>query len=33
MAFITISILPMALFYFTMQKYVVKGLAEGAIKG
>ncbi|MBN2051605.1 MAG: carbohydrate ABC transporter permease [Spirochaetales bacterium] len=33
MAFITISVLPMAFFYFTMQKYVVKGLTAGAVKG
>jgi raffinose/stachyose/melibiose transport system permease protein len=33
MAFITISVLPMAIFYFTMQKYVVRGLTAGALKG
>ena len=33
MSFITLSILPMALFYFTMQRYVVRGLTAGAVKG
>lgn len=33
MAFITISVFPMAVFYFAMQKYVVSGLTGGAIKG
>jgi raffinose/stachyose/melibiose transport system permease protein len=33
MAFMTLSILPMALFYFAMQKYIVSGLTAGAIKG
>ena len=33
MAFITISVLPMAVFYFIIQKYVFKGLTAGAIKG
>ncbi|UCF95878.1 MAG: carbohydrate ABC transporter permease [Spirochaetaceae bacterium] len=33
MSFITLAILPTAVFYFSMQKYVVKGLTAGAIKG
>jgi raffinose/stachyose/melibiose transport system permease protein len=33
MSFITISILPTAVFYFSMQKYVVRGLTAGAVKG
>ena len=33
MAFITISVLPMAVFYFTMQKHIVRGLTAGAVKG
>ena len=33
MAFISISVLPMAIFYFAMQKYVVRGLTAGALKG
>jgi raffinose/stachyose/melibiose transport system permease protein len=33
MAFITIAIIPVALFYFFMQKYVVAGLTAGAVKG
>lgn len=33
MAFITLSMLPIAIFYFILQKYVVEGLTSGAIKG
>lgn len=33
MAFMTLSILPMAIFYFAMQKYIVSGLTAGAVKG
>jgi len=33
MAFITLSILPIAIFYFLMQKYVIEGLTAGAVKG
>lgn len=33
MAFITVAMLPIAIFYFTMQKYVVAGLTAGAVKG
>jgi len=33
MAFITISIIPMALFYLFLQKYIVAGLTAGATKG
>ncbi|MFO7729704.1 MAG: carbohydrate ABC transporter permease [Spirochaetia bacterium] len=33
MAFITISILPMAVFYFTLQRQIVSGLTSGALKG
>ena len=33
MAFITISLLPMALFYIFLQKYIVAGLTAGAVKG
>lgn len=33
MAFITISLLPMALFYIFLQRYIVAGLTAGATKG
>lgn len=33
MAFITLSILPMAIFYLVAQKYIVAGLTAGATKG
>lgn len=33
MSFITLAILPMAVFYFSLQRYVVQGLTAGAIKG
>jgi len=33
MAFISISLLPMALFYIFLQKYIVAGLTAGAVKG
>lgn len=33
MAFITISILPMAIFYYTLQRQIVSGLTSGAVKG
>ena len=33
MAFITLSIVPIAIFYYSAQRYVVKGLTAGAIKG
>jgi len=33
MAFITISILPMAIFYYALQRHIVAGLTTGAIKG
>lgn len=33
MAFITLSMLPIAIFYFALQKYVVEGLTSGAVKG
>ncbi|WP_304224332.1 carbohydrate ABC transporter permease [Gracilinema caldarium] len=33
MAFITISMIPMVLFYLFLQKYIVSGLTAGAIKG
>lgn len=33
MAFITVAILPMILFYVFMQKYIVAGLTAGAVKG
>lgn len=33
MAFITISILPMAIFYYALQGHIVAGLTTGAIKG
>ncbi|WP_020613007.1 carbohydrate ABC transporter permease [Sediminispirochaeta bajacaliforniensis] len=33
MAFITISIIPMAAFYFSAQRYIVAGLTAGAVKG
>lgn len=33
MAFITISILPMAVFYYILQRQIVAGLTSGALKG
>ena len=33
MAFITISILPMAIFYYSLQQQIVSGLTSGAVKG
>ncbi len=33
MAFITLSILPISIIYFILQKYVVEGLTAGAVKG
>lgn len=33
MAFITLSLIPIAIFYLLMQKYIVAGLTAGAIKG
>ncbi len=33
MAFITISIIPMAIFYYTLQQQIVSGLTSGAVKG
>jgi raffinose/stachyose/melibiose transport system permease protein len=33
MAFITLSMLPIGIFYYSAQRYVVKGLTAGAIKG
>lgn len=33
MGFIAISLLPIAIFYFSMQKYVIEGLTSGAVKG
>lgn len=33
MAFITLSMLPIGLFYFLLQRYVVEGLTSGAVKG
>jgi raffinose/stachyose/melibiose transport system permease protein len=33
MAFITISMIPMVLFYLFLQKYIVSGLTTGAVKG
>lgn len=33
MAFITISILPMAIFYYALQQQIVSGLTSGAVKG
>ncbi len=33
MALIIISILPIIIFYLTCQKYIVKGVVEGAVKG
>ncbi|MFQ3548017.1 MAG: carbohydrate ABC transporter permease, partial [Termitinemataceae bacterium] len=33
MAFITISMIPMVLFYLFLQKYIVSGLTAGAVKG
>ena len=33
MALIVISILPIVVFYLTAQKYIIKGVVEGAVKG
>lgn len=33
MALIIISILPIIIFYLTAQKYIIKGVVEGAVKG
>ncbi|MBB6479913.1 carbohydrate ABC transporter permease [Spirochaeta isovalerica] len=33
MAFITLSILPVIIFYFALQRYVIDGLTAGAVKG
>ncbi len=33
MALITISIIPIIVFYLTCQKYIIKGVAAGAVKG
>ncbi|MBN1649094.1 MAG: carbohydrate ABC transporter permease [Spirochaetales bacterium] len=33
MAFVTLSVLPISIFYFVLQKYVVEGLTAGAVKG
>lgn len=33
MALIIISIIPMIIFYITSQKYIIKGVAAGAVKG
>jgi raffinose/stachyose/melibiose transport system permease protein len=33
MAFVTLSVLPISIFYFILQKYVVEGLTAGAVKG
>ena len=33
MALITLSIIPVIAFYLTCQKYIIKGVAAGAVKG
>jgi len=33
MAFMSLSILPIAIFYFALQRYVIEGLTSGAVKG
>ena len=33
MALIVLSIIPIVIFYFTCQKYIIKGVAAGAVKG
>ena len=33
MALITLSIIPVIIFYLTCQKYIIKGVAAGAVKG
>ena len=33
MALITLSIIPVIVFYLTCQKYIIKGVAAGAVKG
>ena len=33
MALITLSIIPIIVFYLTCQKYIIKGVAAGAVKG
>ncbi|MHA7962968.1 carbohydrate ABC transporter permease [Paenibacillus sp. CAU 1782] len=32
MAGLTLTIIPVVIFYFTAQKYIIKGIAEGAVK-
>ena len=33
MALILLSIIPVVVFYLTCQKYIIKGVAAGAVKG
>ena len=33
MALIIITILPIIVFYLTAQRYIIKGVVEGAVKG
>ena len=33
MALILLNILPVIIFYLTCQKYIIKGVAAGAVKG
>ena len=33
MALILLSIIPVIVFYLTCQKYIIKGVAAGAVKG
>lgn len=33
MALIVLSIIPVIVFYLTCQKYIIKGVAAGAVKG
>ena len=33
MALILLSILPIIIFYISCQKYIIKGVAAGAVKG
>ena len=33
MALIVVSIIPIIIFYLTCQKYIIKGVIQGAVKG
>ena len=33
MAMLVLSVIPVIIFYLSMQKYIIKGVAAGAVKG